>query len=141
MIARSDKTDSVSFFGGLVGSARNAFSRWDEMSALSSQEIDGIARDLHVSRSDLLALAQETPGSAILLDWRLARSGLSKDDLKARRGDVLRDLERVCGLCGAKDRCASDLDTAGQVEDPPEYCPNGRTLRALAQESIREHCR
>ncbi len=141
MFARSDKTNSVSFFGSLVDSARKAFCRWDEMSALSSREIEGIARDLHVSTSDLLSLTGQSTGSAVLLDRRLVQSGLSKDDLKARRGDVLRDLERVCGLCGAKDRCASDLDAAGEVEDPPEYCPNELTLRALAQESIREHCR
>jgi hypothetical protein len=141
MFAQSDKTNSASFFASLVDSARKTFSRWDEVSALSSQEIDGIARDLHVSTSDLLSLTGQSPGSAVLLDRRLVQSGLSKDDLAARWGDVLRDLERVCGGCGTKDRCAADLDAARQVEDPPEYCPNELTLRALAQESIREHSR
>jgi hypothetical protein len=116
-------------------------SRWDEMGALSSHEIEEIARDLHVSTSDLLSLSRQSPGSVVLLDRRLVQSGLSRDDLTARRGDALRDLERVCGLCRAKDRCAKDLEAASEVEQAPQYCPNELTLRALAQESIREHCR
>lgn len=135
MVARSDKTNSVSFFGSLLDSARKAVSRWNEMSRLSSQEIDGIARDLHVSSPDLLSLAQESPGSAVLLDRRLVQSGVSKDVLTARYGDVLRDLERVCGRCAAKDRCAADLDSSDHVEQQPEYCPNELTLEALASES------
>jgi hypothetical protein len=135
MFTRSDKTNSVSFFGSLLDRARKAISRWNEMSSLSSQEIEGIARDLHVSTPDLLSLAQQPPGSAVLLDRRLAQSGLSKAVLTARRGDVLRDLERVCGLCDAKDRCAADLDSSDHVEQQPEYCPNELTLEALARES------
>ena len=140
MFGRSDKTNSVSFFGGLLDSARKAISRWNETSSLSSQEIEGIARDLHVSTPDLRSLARQSPGSAVLLDRRLAQSGLSKDALAARYGDVLRDLQRVCGLCGAKHRCATDLDAAGEVEQPPEYCPNGLTLWALAHRSLRDRC-
>src|SRR5437588_7525678 len=100
MFAQSDKTNSGSFFGNLLGRARKAVCRWSEMNSLSSQEIEGIARDLHVSTPDLLSLAHGSAGSAVLLDRRLAQSGLSKDGLRAQRGDVLRDLERVCGLCG-----------------------------------------
>ncbi len=135
MFTQSDKTNSVSFFGNLLGRARKAISRWDEMNSLSSEEIAEIARDLHVSTPDLLLLAQQSSGSAVLLERRLAQSGLSKDVLRARRGDVLRDLERVCGLCGAKDRCAADLDSSDHVEQQPEYCPNELTLEALARES------
>jgi hypothetical protein len=138
MFARWDNTNSVSFFGSLLDRARKAISRWNEMSSLSSQEIEGIARDLHVSTPDLLSLAQQPPGSAVLLDRRLTQSGLSKDALAVRHGDVLRDLERVCGLCGAKDRCAADLDSSGDVEQQPEYCPNELTLEALASESARD---
>jgi hypothetical protein len=135
MFARSDKTNSVSFLGRLLDSARKAISRWNEMSRLSSREIDGIARDLHVSTPDFLSLARESPGSAVLLDRRLTQSGLSKEALSARHGDVLRDLERVCGLCGAKDRCSADLESSDHVEQQPEYCPNVLTLEALARES------
>jgi Family of unknown function (DUF6455) len=140
MFARSDKTNSASFFGSLLDSARNAVSRRNEMSRLSSQEIDGIARDLHVSTPDLLSLAREPSGSAVLLDRRLIQTGVSKDVLTARYADVLRDLERVCGLCGAKDRCAADLDSSDHVEQQPEYCPNELTLEALARESAHDDC-
>jgi len=131
----SDSSQRSSFLGRLLDRARKAISRWDEIRSLGSQEIEGIARDLHVSTPDFLSLAQQSPGSAVLLDGRLAQSGLNNDVLAVKRGDVLRDLERVCGLCGAKERCAADLDGADNVEEQPEYCPNELTLQALAQES------
>jgi uncharacterized protein DUF6455 len=138
MSIQSDRSHRSSFLGRLLDRARKAISRWDEIRSLGSQEIEGIegiARDLHISTPDFLSLAQQSPGSAVLLDRRLAQSGLNKDILAVKRGDVLRDLERVCGLCGAKERCAADLDSADNVEEQPEYCPNELTLQALAQES------
>jgi Family of unknown function (DUF6455) len=135
MSIQLDSSQRRSFLGRLLDRARKVISRWDEIRSLSSQEIEGIARDLHVSTPDLLSLAQKSPGSAVLLDRRLAESGLSKDVLTARHGDVLRDMERVCGLCGVKDRCAADLDSSDHGEHQPEYCPNELTLQALAQES------
>jgi Family of unknown function (DUF6455) len=137
MSIQSDSSQRSSFLGRLLDRAGKVISRWDEIRALGSQEIEGIARDLHVSTSDLLSLAQKSPGAAVLLDRRLAQSGLSKDVLTARRGDVLRDMERVCGLCGTKDRCAADLDSSDHVEHQPEYCPNELTLEALVSESAR----
>ena len=138
MFAQSDKVKSGSFFSNLPQRAKKAASRWDEMSRLSQQEIEGIARDLNVSTPELLLLAEQSPRSAVLLDRRLAESGLNKDVLAARHGDVLRDLERVCGLCGAKQRCAADLDGSDHVEQQAEYCPNELTLQALTQESARD---
>jgi uncharacterized protein DUF6455 len=135
MFARSDKTHSGSFFSNLLDRAGRAVARWDEINSLTSQELEGIARDLRISTPDLLSLAQASPGSADQLDRRLGQSGLSKDVLAARHGDVVRDLERVCGLCGAKERCAADLDSSDHVEQQPEYCPNELTLEALARES------
>ena len=135
MFAQSDRITGGSFFSNLLQRAQNAASRWEEMIRMSPQEIDCMARDLRVSTPELLSLAEESPGSAVLLDRRLAQSGLSKDVLAARHGDVLRDLERVCTLCAAKQRCASDLDCSDHVEQQPEYCPNELTLQALTQES------
>jgi hypothetical protein len=137
MFARSGKADRVSLFGTFLDGARKAVFRWNEIGRLSSQEIEGIARDLHVSTPELLSLAQTSPGSAALLDRRLAQSGLSKDVLAARRGEVLRDMERVCRLCIAKNRCAADLDGADHVEHQPEYCPNDLTLEALVSKAAR----
>jgi hypothetical protein len=47
---------------------------------------------------------------------------------------VMRDLQRVCTVCGSKRRCEHDL-----VNNPSDlvwqkYCPNATTLLALAAE-------
>lgn len=135
MFKRSDNTNGGSSFGSILARARKAVTRWNEMNRLSPQDVDGIARDLHVSTPDLLSLARTSPGSAALLDRRLAQSGLSRAVVAARYGDVLHDMERVCGLCIAKNRCAADLDSSDRVEHQPEYCPNDLTLEALAGKS------
>jgi hypothetical protein len=50
---------------------------------------------------------------------------------------VVRDLERVCTVCGSKRRC--DRDLAHHPDDPVwrTYCPNVQTLEALETESKR----
>ncbi|HVX76910.1 MAG TPA: hypothetical protein VHB49_12330 [Bradyrhizobium sp.] len=128
MYVEPDKIGNGSFFRDIVSRARRAMSRWNEISRLSSDEIEEISRDLHIAVPEFLLLAQEPPSSAILLNRRLAQFGLSENSL-AGRGDVLRDLQRVCGLCAQKVRCAADLDAGRQAA----YCPNSSTLNSLTK--------
>jgi hypothetical protein len=46
----------------------------------------------------------------------------------------MRDLQRVCTVCGSKRRCAHEL--AKNPSDPAwqKYCPNATTLAALVAE-------
>ncbi|MCC8978970.1 hypothetical protein [Bradyrhizobium acaciae] len=99
------------------------------MAYLSAQDIDAIARELNLSTSDFRKMAQN-PGFPELLSKRLARAGFSENALSARYGDVLRDLQRVCGLCQTKIRCAADLERHKPL-NPLKGCPNEHTLRAL----------
>ncbi|WP_213770498.1 DUF6455 family protein [Bradyrhizobium sp. dw_78] len=124
-------------FWDLLRRARQAISHRDEIGHLSLDEIEGIARDVHVSTPEFVSLATGASVSTALLDRRLARSGLSESISAARRGEVLRDLQRVCGQCRARNRCTADLASGGQLKEQPEYCPNALTLRALMRESTR----
>ncbi|WP_137483182.1 hypothetical protein [Bradyrhizobium elkanii] len=99
---------------------------------MSPQDIDAIARELNLSTSAFRTLAQ-SPGSPELLSKRLALAGFFEHALAARHGDVLRDLQRVCGLCQVKARCAANLETK-KFRNPLEDCPNEQTLRALGRE-------
>ncbi|MCP1854312.1 MULTISPECIES: hypothetical protein [unclassified Bradyrhizobium] len=102
------------------------------MAYLSAQDIDAIARELNLSTSDFRKMAQ-SPGYPERLSKRLALAGFSENALASRHGDVLRDLQRVCGLCQTKIRCAADLERYKSV-NPLKGCPNEHTLRALARE-------
>src|SRR6516165_2797871 len=60
---------------------------------------------------------------------KLDREGITQADPQ-----VMRDLQRVCTVCGSKRRCAHEL--AKNPSDPAwqKYCPNATTLWALAAE-------
>jgi hypothetical protein len=45
---------------------------------------------------------------------------------------IMRDLERVCTLCGSKRRCERDLAAHPDDEVWRTYCPNAPTLEALS---------
>ncbi|MBR0934223.1 hypothetical protein [Bradyrhizobium jicamae] len=100
---------------------------------MTAQEVDEIARELSLSAADLRSLASE-PGFPELLQKRLEHAGLSEEALAVSHPDVLRDLQRVCGLCRDKPRCAADLARERRAS-PARYCPNEFTLTALGREA------
>jgi hypothetical protein len=122
------------FFRDLLQRAKRAVSLRDEMSRLDARAIQAIAHDLNLSVSELRALASAAPGSHESLGKRLMHAGLSEAALTVSSCDVLRDMQRVCGQCTSKARCAADL-RRGLRAAPSSYCPNEQTLRALSVET------
>jgi hypothetical protein len=105
-----------------------------ELDCCGPAEAERIARDLGVSRAELSVLAGKWPDAADLLSRRLEQVNLDRAELARVEPQVLRDLERVCTLCGSKRKCEHDL--ANNASDPgwAEYCPNATTLGALIAE-------
>jgi len=102
-----------------------------ELDCCCRAEAERIARDLGVSRAELSVLAGKWPDAADLLTRRLEQVNLDRAELAHVEPQVLRDLERVCTLCGSKRKCEHDL--ADNPSNPvwAEYCPNATTLSAL----------
>ncbi|MCC8955449.1 hypothetical protein H8B02_19045 [Bradyrhizobium sp. Pear77] len=132
MVSQSGYIGGPWGFKKLLNRLRASLSRTAELAYLSAHDIDAIAREVNLSTSDFRRMAQ-SPGSPELLSKRLALAGLSENALAACHGDVLRDLQRVCGLCQSKTRCAADVERRQSV-NPLKGCPNEQTLRALARE-------
>ena len=128
MAGRSD-SDSSPQFENLLARLRAFLARRHEFDLMTPWEVDEIAHELNLSAADLRTLAREK-GSPELLSKRLEYAGLSEAELAASHTDVLRDLQRVCGLCCEKARCAADLASERRVS-PASYCPNELTLTAL----------
>jgi hypothetical protein len=133
MHTQPDGKGSGSLLWRFADRASKALARWNEINRLSASEIEEISRDLHLATPEFVSLACRVPSSTALLDRRLAQSGLSAPSL-AGRGDVMRDLQRLCGLCTAKSRCAADPGARKRAA----YCPNAPTLRALHRERIQK---
>ena len=105
-----------------------------DLNACGSVEMERIARDVGVSGADLSILAGKWPDAADLLYWRMNEIKLDRMEITQADAEVMRDLQRVCTVCGSKRRCEHAL--AKNPSDPAweKYCPNATTLSALAAE-------
>jgi hypothetical protein len=95
--------------------------------------MERIASDVGVSGTDLSILAGKWPDAADLLYWRMNEIKLDRKEVTQAEPQVMRDLQRVCTVCGSKRRCGHAL---ANPSDPAwqKYCPNATTLSALAAE-------
>src|SRR5262245_979147 len=121
---------------GLFGQFGRWFREWSrrctrlgELESCGPAEVEHIARNLGMSRGELSVLAGKWPDAADLLSRRLKQVNLA-----AVEPQVLRDLERVCTLCGSKRKCEYDLSTHPSNPVWTEYCPNAPTIGALMAE-------
>jgi hypothetical protein len=124
----------------ILGSIRWWYRNWRatrqgafELQCAGAAELERVARDVGLSSLELRTLVSN-PDRGELLAQRMAGIGLGARTLTRSDPAALRDLERVCAMCGFKYRCARDL--AVQALDPTwqqwrDYCPNATTLSAL----------
>jgi hypothetical protein len=102
-----------------------------DLDGLDKTEAERVARDLRMPASELRALAKQGPGSAALLERRLATLDLDREEILQTEPGVFRDLQRVCSLCQSKKQCSRDLAQVSCVGAWTSYCPNAGTLSAL----------
>jgi hypothetical protein len=105
-----------------------------DLDRCGSAEVERIARDLGVGGTDLSILAGKWPDAADLLYSRMNEVKLDRKEITQNDPQVMRDLQRVCTVCGSKWKCEHEL--AKNRADPAwqKYCPNATTLLALAAE-------
>jgi uncharacterized protein YjiS (DUF1127 family) len=105
-----------------------------DLERCGSAEVERIARDVGVSGADFSTLAGKWPDAADLLYWRMNEINLDRKEITQAEPQVMRDLQRVCTVCGSKRRCEHEL--AKNPSDPAwqKYCPNATTLSALDTE-------
>ncbi len=135
----SNGSPKLPWHSALTGWLRAAASRFvddRELQGLDGTEFAQIARDLNLSPAELDAISMGGSKSAGLLTNRMADFGLSPEVVKKLHPEVSRDLERVCGLCVSKKRCASEFEQQGAEPSRSDYCPNTQTLRALERENM-----
>ncbi len=94
-----------------------------------------LARDVNLSLGDLRVVAAKWPDDGDLLPRRLTTLQLDPEQFSSAQLGALRDLERVCTLCGSKSRCEHDLARNASTADWRGYCLNVATLDALQSES------
>ena len=107
-----------------------------DLDAFNAVDMARMARDVGLTASDLRALANHCSDAANLLQRRLAACGVSAKELAQTAPTELRDMERLCTMCGSKGRCARDL--SADPADPVwlQYCPNAPSLTQVARAGI-----
>ncbi len=94
-------------------------------------EVDLIARDLRVSRTELEGLVARGRQRSDELPKMLQAFGIDEQELANRQPGVLRDMTLLCSLCVAKSRCARELRSGTAKRNLHEYCANDFTIEAL----------
>src|SRR5262249_27804134 len=107
-----------------------------EMRQLDRDEFDRIASDLRVSSVDLEDLVRQGPHAAAELPKLLKALGIDEADLASAQPLLLRDMERVCALCGQKRQCDRDIIAGTSAEHYTDYCPNAPTIEQLDKASV-----
>jgi uncharacterized protein YjiS (DUF1127 family) len=100
------------------------------------KEATHIAHDLGLAPSELRNIAAKGPDAAHQLEMRLDALHLDPAALRRDEPLVMRDLERVCSVCGSKRRCKRDLARFPDDGVWRKYCPNATTLDALEAGSV-----
>ncbi len=116
---------------GWVNKYRQKIGVQDEFGHCSPEQIMQIAKDLGVPVGELRALAAKGPGAADLLEKLLLKLYVDPAQLAKTSPGVMRDLQRLCVVCGQKERCQHELKEGTAAEHYREYCPNAFTLDAL----------
>ncbi len=107
----------------------------DELGQCSPDEVMRIAADMGVPASELRALAAKGSDSAKLLEKLLVSLDVDPTQLANGNPAVMRDLQRLCVVCGQKDRCQHELREGTAADHYREYCPNAFTLDALFKQN------
>jgi len=122
----------------------NTFSDWlkhrreiNEMRQLENADLERIAGDLRISAGDLEELVRQGPHAADELPRLLKTLGIDESNLASAQPMLLRDMERVCALCGHKGQCDRDLVAGTSAEHYAEYCPNAPTIETLHETPAR----
>jgi hypothetical protein len=87
-----------------------------DLNGCGPAEMERIARDVGVSGGDLSVLAGKWPDSVDSLYWRMNEIKLDRREITHADPQVMRDLQRVCTVCGSKRRCEHAL--AKNPSDP-----------------------
>jgi hypothetical protein len=103
----------------------------NEMRQMDRAEFDRVAADLEISPGDLDELVRRGPHAGDELPVLLKALGIDKAKLEKAQPLLVRDMERVCAVCGHKAECDRDIIAGTSSEHYGDYCPNAPTIAEL----------
>lgn len=116
---------SMKWFSRLFGST--------ELNRLDRQQVDELAHDIGVTRDQLMTMEARGSKAGVQLSKRMQVLHKDENNLPVSEWATLRDMQRVCSVCGSKWQCEKDLRERPEDSKWEDYCPNAETLRSLAK--------
>jgi len=107
---------------------RQALGLRDEFANCGPEEVAAIARDMGLSRQDLLLIANKGSHAADELPKLLRALGVDPQKLTTDNRANFRELQRICITCGHKNLCQHDLSAGTAASHYREYCPNAMSI-------------
>ena len=127
--------DLIASFAGWLKHRREL----NEMRQLDRSDFDRIASDLRIAPDDLEELVRHGKHAADELPKMLEQLGISAEALGRAQPLLLRDMERVCSLCGHKGQYDRDLADSTAAENYHGYRGNAATLESLDRSEVASH--
>ena len=103
----------------------------NELAQCGPEEVASTARELGLSSRDLYRIARKGPNAADLLQKMLLALGVNPQKLASEDPLIMRDLQRLCIMCGQKKQCKHELAARTAGKNFRDFCPNAFTLDAL----------
>lgn len=105
----------------------------NEIRRMNRTDFNLIAHDLRISPDDLDRLVAAGEHGADEMPTMLKALGIDVKDLQRAEPLMVRDMQRVCGLCRDKTHCHGELAAGTAAQHYREYCPNAPTIDALGE--------
>jgi len=102
-----------------------------ELDQMLGWEHDRLARDIGVTPGELDQLVACGHDPQRMTDM-LKALGLDAKAVARAEPALLRDMQRICGVCQAAEECASELAAGTAVHNYRDFCINTPTLDALS---------
>lgn len=101
-----------------------------ELNALGHGDLELLAQDIGISLADLGELIDKAQDPE-RLDAMLKALGIDEAALARAQPAMLRDMQRLCGLCEATQQCQAALESGRAADAYHAFCPNAETLDSL----------
>ena len=98
---------------------------------LGDAQADVIAHDIGLSTDQLTDVIRRSHGDRRLMPAMVAQNGIDLAQLAKTEPALVRDMQRLCALCGDTRACKRDLANDEGAQHYHRYCLNAATIDAL----------
>lgn len=102
--------------------------RNDDFAALTSSDIELLARDVGVTPAQFRDIVRRGPDAAAELSKLLDALGIDETTLRDKSQVLLNDMRRVCAECNRKAACRKSIRRGTIAQEHVDFCNNAEMI-------------